>query len=83
MDDVGHRWGVARLLCGAVRNGTTDWTEAWGACGRYAELGTEEHGVCDMDGVHVPEPRDSIGWWVLFVVAQSGELLAIVEGENG
>jgi hypothetical protein len=35
-----------------------------------------------MDGVHVPEPCDSIGWWVLLDMAQCGELVAVVEGEE-
>ena len=69
MDDAGHCCGIAHLLCGAVRNGTTDWTEAWGACGRYAELGTEEHGVCDMDGVHVFGSCDGIGRRILLDMA--------------
>ena len=76
MDDVGHRWGVARLLCAAVRIGTADWTEAWGAGGWYAELGTEEHCVCDMDGLHVPGSCDGFGRRFLFDMAQCGELMA-------
>ena len=57
------------MLCGAVCVGTVDWTEVWGAGGGYAEFGTEEHGVCDMDGVYVFGSCDGIGRGILFDMA--------------
>ena len=78
MDDGGHRCGFIVVLSGSIRIGAFDRTEARGACGWHSGARTEEHGVCDMDGIHVPEPCDRFGWRILFGVAQFGEFVAVV-----
>ena len=69
MESGGDCGGVVGVLSGAVWVGETDWTKAWGGCSWYAGFRTEEYGVCDLDGIYVFEPCDSIGWRVLFGVA--------------
>ena len=83
MEHGGYCCRIVGVLSGSVCVGAFDWTETWGTSGWNSGAWTEEHGVCYLDGLYVFEPSDSVGWWVLFDMAQFGELLAVVEGKEG
>ena len=80
MEHGGHCVGIVGLLLGSIRFGSIDRAKTWRAGGRHAEPRTEKYGLRHLDGLHVPESRDGLGWRFLFTVAQSGQLLAVVEG---
>ena len=78
MGACGHSGCIIGVLPRVVLDRKKAGIEARRDGGWNAELGAEEHGLCNMDGLYLHESGDGYGRRILFSMAQCGELVAVV-----